>query len=86
MNKTFIIAATIGLIATSGLARANDSEDDRSGSDYGTVVKLDRASGSITLADGSSYTDPVAGELKGIKVGEKVRITYSDSNVVSISR
>jgi len=86
MNKTFIIAATLGLIATSGLARANDSDGGREGSDYGTVVKLDRASNTITLANGSTYTDPFAGELNGIKVGEKVRITYSDGDVVSISR
>jgi hypothetical protein len=85
MNKTFIfVAATVGIIGMSGLANASDGN--RSGDDYGTVINVDRAGQTITLASGSTYTDPFAGDLNGIRVGEKVRITYDDGEVVSITR
>ncbi|MEP6827672.1 MAG: hypothetical protein ABJA10_06325 [Aestuariivirga sp.] len=86
MNKLLIVAAIIGTIASSSAGYANDSNGYRSGDDYGTVVKIDRIGQMIELANGSSYYALFPDDLSDIKVGEKVRITFNDSDIISISR
>ena len=82
MKKVFIFATLMGSILVSGVALANTT----SGSDYGTVTKLDRAGQSITLANGDTYNVLFADELRAIKVGEKAEIMFNNGDAISVTR
>lgn len=72
MNKSFIIAASLGtlLISSSAFAAAALT-------DTAAIKMIDAKAKSITLADGKSFVLPVKFDLKTIKVGEKVVVTYA---------
>lgn len=72
MNKSFIIAASLGtlLISSSAFAAAALT-------DTAAIKMIDAKANSITLADGKSFVLPVKFDLKTIKVGEKVVVTYA---------
>lgn len=71
MNKSLIIAASLGtlLVSTSAFAAAL--------TDTSAIKSIDAKANSITLADGKSFVLPVKFDLKTIKVGEKVVVTYA---------
>lgn len=70
MNKSFIIAASLGtlLVSTSAFAAAL--------TDTAAIKSIDAKANSITLADGKSFVLPAKFDVKTIKVGEKVVVTY----------
>ncbi len=84
MNKAIIIAAALGTLIMSGAAFATDNNV--TGSDFGTVAQVDRAGGSITLGNGDTYNVPFSQDLKNIKIGEKVQIWYQGGDAVSVTR
>ncbi|TGR73175.1 DUF1344 domain-containing protein, partial [Mesorhizobium sp. M2D.F.Ca.ET.223.01.1.1] len=43
----------------------------------GTIASIDKKGDSITLSDGKTFSLPEGVEAETLKVGEKVKITYS---------
>jgi Cu/Ag efflux protein CusF len=70
MNKSLIIAASLStlLVSTSAFAAGM--------TDTAVIKTIDAKANSITLADGKSFALPAKFDLKTIKVGEKVLVTY----------
>ena len=71
--RTFVIpaiaAALLGSVSIASAASA-----------VGVIKSLDVAKDMVTLDNGSSYTAPSAMKLSAFKVGQKVAVTYSQSN------
>jgi Cu/Ag efflux protein CusF len=70
MNKSLIVAASLGAMLVSSAAFA------ASMTDAGAIKSIDAKANSITLADGKVFVLPAKFDLKTIKVGEKVTVTY----------
>ena len=70
MRKFLLAAATVGLIAATNAYAAETT---------GTVRSVNTKSDSITLSDGKVYVLPEGIEAESIKVGERVKITFSQS-------
>jgi Cu/Ag efflux protein CusF len=70
MNKSLIIAASLGTLLVSSAAFAAGMTD------TAAIKTIDAKANSITLADGKSFVLPAKFDLKTIKVGEKVLVTY----------
>ncbi len=72
------VAAVAALGATSALA-ASMTNSKMMNKTTGTIQSIDRSTDQITLHDGSTYTVVRDVSLAGLKTGEKVSITYSQS-------
>lgn len=70
MNKSLIVAASLGTLLVSASAFAAALTD------TAAIKMIDAKANSITLADGKSFVLPAKFDLKTIKVGEKVLVTY----------
>ncbi len=70
MNKSFIIAASLSTLFVTSAAFAAGMTD------TAAIKTIDAKANSITLADGKSFVLPAKFDLKTIKVGEKVLVTY----------
>ena len=70
MRKSFILATSIGAIALSSAVFA------ASMTDTGAIKSIDEKANSVTLADGKIFVLPAKFDVKTIKVGEKVAVTY----------
>jgi Cu/Ag efflux protein CusF len=70
MNKSLIIAASLSTLLVSSAAFAAGMTD------TAAIKTIDAKANSITLADGKSFVLPAKFDLKTIKVGEKVLVTY----------
>jgi Cu/Ag efflux protein CusF len=83
MLKLTLVTAALGTIVLSTAAYATTVHNDG-----GIIKKLNRAAGTITLADGNTYHDPFAADFKHLRVGEKVAITWdsSDGKVLMVER
>ncbi len=66
-----LLTATAVLIAAATAAQAAEST--------GTVQSVNTKTDAITLSDGMTYTLPEGIEAESLKVGEKIKITYSAS-------
>jgi hypothetical protein len=64
--------AIVSIVATPGLALAAQSAT-------GTIKEYDKASMSLTLADGTTYHLPKGFHDPGLKAGEKVAISFGMS-------
>ena len=69
MKKLFFPAVTLALLAAVSVAQAAD--------DTGTITKVNPKSDAITLDDGKVFTLAEGTEAESLKVGQKVRVTYS---------
>jgi Protein of unknown function (DUF1344) len=71
--RTFLLATTTAsaLIAATNTYAAEAA---------GTVRSVNTRSDSITLSDGKVYTLPEGVEAESVKVGEKVKITFTSSH------
>jgi Cu/Ag efflux protein CusF len=72
MRKILVPAAATALCAAMSIANAADAT--------GVIKSIDTAKDTITLADGATYWAPATMKLSTFKVGQKVAITYSQSN------
>jgi Cu/Ag efflux protein CusF len=71
--RTFVIpAAAVALLGAISVASAADAT--------GVIKSIDAAKDMVTLDNGSSYTAPSTVKLTNFKVGQKVEITYTQSN------
>jgi Cu/Ag efflux protein CusF len=70
MNKSLIIAASLSTLFVTSAAFAAGMTD------TAAIKTIDAKANSITLADGKSFVLPAKFDLKTIKVGEKVLVTY----------
>jgi Protein of unknown function (DUF1344) len=70
MRKSIILAASLASMLVSSAAFA------ASMSDAGAIKAIDAKANTITLADGKVFILPAKFDLKTIKVGEKVTVTY----------
>ena len=70
MRKSLILAASIStmIISSAAFAASMDVK--------GVIKTIDAKSNSITLADGKDYVLPAKFDIKTLKTGEKVSITY----------
>lgn len=75
------VAAVAALGATSALA-ASMTNSKMMNKTTGTIRSIDRSTDQITLRDGSTYTVVRDVSLAGLKTGEKVSITYSQSGKI----
>jgi len=67
-----IPAAATMLVAAASLANAADMT--------GTIKSIDAAKDAITLDSGKVLSLPASAKIASFKVGEKVKITYTESN------
>jgi Cu/Ag efflux protein CusF len=72
MRKILIPAAATALFAAASIANAADAT--------GVIKSIDTVKDTITLADGATYHAPSSVQLSSFKIGQKVAITYSQSN------
>ena len=70
MRAVLSSAAIAAFLATSSIAFAASPHD------IGAIKSLDLKANAITLADGKTYTLPKGFKDTGLKVGEKVDISY----------
>ncbi len=71
MRKFLLAAASVGLMTATNAYAAETT---------GTVRSVNTKSDSITLSDGKVYMLPEGIEAELIKVGERVKITFSQRN------
>ena len=72
MRKILIPAVVTALFAAVSIANAADAT--------GVIKSIDTVKDTITLADGATYSAPASVKLSNYKVGQKVAITYTQSN------
>lgn len=79
MNKYIILSALAGTLALSGSAFA-----DNTATGVNSAVSKVAAihGGTVTLRDGLRLTAASPQIIKGLHVGERVSVTYSDSNMI----
>lgn len=73
MRKLMIVAATIGLIATTGAALASQETQ-------GKVQTVSTATGTLTLVSGQTFTFSNHNALTGLMPGDWIAVTYSGEN------
>ena len=71
MRILFGAVAAASLIGLAGAAFAADAT--------GTIKSLDTAKNMVTLDNGATYEAGKSVNLSGLKVGEKVKVTYTQS-------
>jgi len=71
MRVTIAALIAASLIGVAGAAYAADST--------GTIKSLDAAKNLVTLDNGVTYDVAKSVSLSGLKVGEKVKVTYTQS-------
>ena len=71
MRKFLLAAASVGFMTATNAYAAETT---------GTVRSVNTKSDSITLSDGKVYMLPEGIEAESIKVGERVKITFSQRN------
>jgi len=72
MRKILIPAVATALFAVVSIANAADAT--------GVIKSIDTVKDTVTLADGATYSAPASMKLSTYKVGQKVAITYTQSN------
>jgi Cu/Ag efflux protein CusF len=72
MRKILIPAVATALFAAVSIANAADAT--------GVIKSIDTVKDTVTLADGATYSAPASMKLSSYKVGQKVAITYTQSN------
>jgi Cu/Ag efflux protein CusF len=72
MRKILIPVVATALFAAVSIANAADAT--------GVIKSIDTVKDTITLADGATYAAPASVKLSTYKVGQKVAITYTQSN------
>lgn len=72
MRKLLFSAAAAALFATVSVANAADVT--------GTIKTVDTAKASITLDDGKTYQLPATLKPADMKVGAKVKVTFTTAN------
>jgi Cu/Ag efflux protein CusF len=72
VRKLAFPAAAVALLAAISAATAANA--------VGVIKSIDAAKDMITLDNGSSYSAPSTMKLSDFKVGQKVDVTYSQSN------
>jgi Cu/Ag efflux protein CusF len=70
MRKSLVLAASLASMLVSSAAFAAPMTD------AGAIKAIDAKANTITLADGKAFVLPAKFDLKTIKVGEKVTVTY----------
>jgi Cu/Ag efflux protein CusF len=70
MRKSLILAASLGTMLISSAAFAASMNA------AGVIKSIDAKANTITLADGKSYVLPAKFDIKSLKTGEKVTVTY----------
>jgi Cu/Ag efflux protein CusF len=70
MRNSFILATSIAALTISSAAFA------ASMTDAGAIKAIDVKADTVTLADGKAFVLPAKFDIKTIKVGEKVSVTY----------
>jgi hypothetical protein len=70
MRRFVLTAAAAALILATNAQAAETT---------GTVVAVNTKSDSITLSDGKVYTLPEGIEAESLKVGDKVKVTFTQS-------
>jgi Cu/Ag efflux protein CusF len=71
MRVIFAALVAASLIGAAGAAYAADAT--------GTIKTLDAAKNIVTLDNGATYDIATGVSLSGFKVGEKVKVTYTQS-------
>jgi hypothetical protein len=71
MRKLMIAASAAAMLAASTMAALAAEAK-------GTIQSIDPAAGTVTLADGSTYTLPAEFDAASLKVGQDVTITYDE--------
>ena len=71
MRVIFAALVAASLIGVAGAAYAADAT--------GTIKTLDAAKNVVTLDNGATYDIAKGVNLSGLKVGEKVKVTYTQS-------
>jgi Cu/Ag efflux protein CusF len=71
MIKSLVVAASLSAMLVSSAAFAAAALTDKA-----AIKSIDAKTNSITLDDGKSFTLPAKFDLKTIRVGEKVMVTY----------
>jgi len=72
MNRFVVPAIIVGVFGATSIANAATVS--------GTIKNINIAKDSVTLDNGSAFVVPSTLKLAAFKVGEKVSITYSQSN------
>ncbi len=67
-----IIATTIASLAFIGLAYAGETE--------GTIDSVDTATGTVTLADGQTFTAGEGVDVSMLASGDSVKVTFEDGS------
>lgn len=71
MHKFLLAVATAAVLVAATNAQAAETT--------GTVRSVNTKSDSITLSDGRTYILPEAIEAESVKVGERVKVTFTQS-------
>jgi Cu/Ag efflux protein CusF len=72
MRILIVPAATMAIVAAASLANAADMT--------GMIKSIDAAKDAITLDNGKVLSLPASTKIASFKVGEKVKVTYTESN------
>jgi hypothetical protein len=73
MHKLIVAASAAALMAASTLSALAAEAT-------GTVQSIDPAAGTVTLADGQTFTLPVEFDTASVQVGQEVTITYEEAD------
>jgi Cu/Ag efflux protein CusF len=65
------VVAAFAVLAATTMAFAADAT--------GNITKIDAAAKSVTLADGKVYVFPATVDITKLKVGDKVKVTFTTS-------
>lgn len=69
MRKLMVAAGAAAMLAASTLAAFAEEAT-------GAITAIDPAAGTVTLADGNTYTLPAPEDTAALQVGQEVTITY----------
>ena len=79
MRKVLTALAAVAALGTTSALAASMTNSKMMNKTSGAIRSIDRSTDRITLDNGSTYTVAKDVSLAGLKKGEKVSITYSQS-------
>lgn len=71
MRKLMVAMSAVAMLAASSLAAFAEEAK-------GAITVIDPAAGTVTLADGSTYTLPTPEAVASLQVGQEVTITFEE--------
>ena len=73
MRKLMVAASAAALLAASSFAAFAEEAS-------GAITAIDPAAGTVTLADGNTYTLPTPEDAASLQVGQEVTITFEEGS------